>query len=316
LGAGVAGGLVVGAVAAYVAKPSGSTVTSTSVSTETITGTPSTTTVTTTVSGPSSSSPSSSSSSSSSSTPTLAFQILNTTEQAELVAIANAIIPTDSNGPGGTTANVAYFVDNQLNGEYGNDGNAFTGGPYILPNTSGQISVTGYNGQSTNYNSSTVTFKAAGQTYNVNYPTTTDVRIGSGNNYQYPLQKKEFWRIGLDSTEVYSNAAYGANFESLSPANQAQVLTDLWNNKPTAAQFQNIRPADFAYELFMLVWAGFLMDPMYGGNQGMVGWSLTGFNGVNMGNFYNEGYTDKQLMVASTPVRLKPASLGQFQQGS
>jgi hypothetical protein len=75
-------------------------------------------------------------------------------------------------------------------------------------------------------------------------------------------------------------------------------------------------PADFFYELFFMVYSGFTMDPMYGGNKGMVGWLLTGNNGVNMGNFYGEGYTTKQIMVMSTPPVLKPASLGMFQKGS
>jgi hypothetical protein len=58
------------------------------------------------------------------------------------------------------------------------------------------------------------------------------------------------------------------------------------------------------------------MDPLYGGNRGMVGWTYTGFNGVNQGNFYGEGHTVQELMVATTPTRLQPASLAQFQKGS
>jgi hypothetical protein len=77
-----------------------------------------------------------------------------------------------------------------------------------------------------------------------------------------------------------------------------------------------VLPSDFAYELFFMVWNGFWVDPVYGGNKGMVGWSYVGFHGTNLGNFYNEGYTSKQLMVATTPITLKPASLGQYQKGS
>src|SRR5216117_2352724 len=93
---------------------------------------------------------------------------------------------------------------------------------------------------------------------------------------------------------------------------QLTLLQDLWDNKP--ASFNNIRPSDFAYELTFMTWAGFLMDPIYGGNQNMVGWTYTGFNGVNFGNFYREGKDQKALMVATTPTRLKPASLAQYQQ--
>ena len=91
-------------------------------------------------------------------------------------------------------------------------------------------------------------------------------------------------------------------------------MTDLADNKPTS--FNDIVPSDFFNEVFFMTWCGFLMDPLYGGNQGMVGWELIGFNGVNMGNFYGEGHTTKQLMVATTPTRLKPASLAQFQQAA
>jgi hypothetical protein len=48
----------------------------------------------------------------------------------------------------------------------------------------------------------------------------------------------------------------------------------------------------------------------------LVGWTLTGFNGTNTGNFYNEGYSPKQIMLMTTPLILKPASLGQLQQAS
>jgi gluconate 2-dehydrogenase gamma chain len=118
--------------------------------------------------------------------------------------------------------------------------------------------------------------------------------------------------VGLVALQAYANSAYGGNFETLSSANQLLLLQDLWANKPTS--FSNILPSDFAYELTFMTWAGFLMDPIYGGNQNMVGWTYTGFNGVNFGNFYGEGQDQKALMVATTPTRLKPASLAQYQQ--
>jgi hypothetical protein len=85
---------------------------------------------------------------------------------------------------------------------------------------------------------------------------------------------------------------------------------------PGGTQFGPVLPSDFAYELFFMVWNGFWTDPVYGGNKGMVGWEYIAFHGVNLGNFYGEGYTPQQLMVATTPIKLKPASLGQFQKGS
>ena len=65
-----------------------------------------------------------------------------------------------------------------------------------------------------------------------------------------------------------------------------------------------------------MTWCGFLMDPIHGGNSNLVGWTHVAFNGVNTGNFYGEGMTTKQLMVATSPTRLRPASLGQLEQGA
>ena len=163
---------------------------------------------------------------------------------------------------------------------------------------------------------------SGGTTYTINYGTTASPRVGSGINYQYPINMREFWRVSLAALQKYSNAAYGGNFQTLSSANQLTVLQDLWANKPKTnyhtaddlTGFSNILPSDFAYELTFLTWAGFLMDPLYGGNQNMVGWDYVGYNGVNFGNFYGEGLSQKTLMVASTATKLKPASLAQYQQ--
>jgi len=245
-----------------------------------------------------------------------AFLTLNVTEQTELLAIASAIIPTDSTGPGATTAGVAYFIDHQLKGLYGHAGNVFMDSPHIPANTTGPITVNDFEGNPVTYTGATVTFNVGSTSYKVVYPATGNVRVGAGTRYQYLWDMREYWRLGLEGIETYATAAYGGAFETLSAANQTACLTDLWNNKPTLAQFNDILPSDFAYELFFMVWNGFGMDPVYGGNWNMVGWKYYGFNGVNMGNFFNEGLTTKEIMVMTKPVTLNPVSLGQFQKGS
>src|SRR5256712_6214189 len=126
---------------------------------------------------------------------------------------------------------------------------------------------------------------------------------------------REFWRIGLDALQKYAkdpNGAYKGPFESMSSTNQLTLLQDLWGDKPTS--FNNIRPSDFAYELTFMTWAGFLMDPIYGGNQNMVGRTYTGFNGLNFANFNAEGKDEKASMAANTRTRQKPASVAQHDQ--
>ncbi|HEV2121105.1 MAG TPA: gluconate 2-dehydrogenase subunit 3 family protein [Candidatus Bathyarchaeia archaeon] len=217
------------------------------------------------------------------------FISLSVAEQSLVEKIVETIIPTDSD-PGAKEAGVIYFIDRQLAGDYGQSANMFMDGPFVPPGQAGPITV-------------------GTQTYSAGSP---KVRVGAGTNYQYPLNLREFWRVGLLALQAYAKSAYGGNFETLSSANQLQLLQDLWANKPTS--FSNILPSDFAYELVFMTWAGFLMDPIYGGNQNMVGWTYTGFNGVNFGNFYGEGLDQKTLMVATSPTRLKPASLAQYQQ--
>ncbi len=119
-----------------------------------------------------------------------------------------------------------------------------------------------------------------------------------------------FWKTGLRALEDYAKATYGNTIESLSSDQITIVLTDLYNAKPTDFP---INPLDFFWEVLFLVWSGFFMDPVYGGNQNMAGWKLTGFTAANMGNAYGEELSPLTLMVASSPTRLQPSSLGNYQ---
>jgi TolA-binding protein len=241
-----------------------------------------------------------------------AYQIFTPNEVTLVNAIASTFIPTDSNGPGGTQAGCSYFIDGQLAGKYGVSGHMYMQGPFIqhdlttpvTPNETPRI-FTAYNGQV--YTVGTNTSFSAG---------TMKTVPDNGMRYQYNFNLRYYWHLGLEALQTYANTAYGGNFETLTAANQAKCLQDIANNVPKQSAFNDILPADFFYELFFMVYSGFTMDPMYGGNKNMVGWILTGNNGVNMGNFYGEGYTTKQIMLMTSPPVLKPASLGQYQKGS
>jgi len=260
------------------------------------------------------------------------FVSLSVSEQTLVEAIVETIIPTDSSGPGAKEAGVIYFIDRQLAADYGQSANMFRDGPHIptkLPaNSTTPLMVNPSLGWALLPSPRGGGGSTAAIAYTGNssatppIPITASPRVGSGINYQYAPNLREFWRVGLAALEKYANASYGGNFESLSATNQLKVLQDVWGNLPTTnyatsddlTGFSNIIPADFAYEVTFMTWAGFLMDPLYGGNLNMVGWAYTGFNGVNFGNFYGEGLDQKSLMVATTPTRLTPASLAQYQQ--
>jgi gluconate 2-dehydrogenase gamma chain len=214
---------------------------------------------------------------------------LSIDEQILLEAVVETIIPSEQNSPGAKEAGVIFFIDRQLTGDYGTNARMYMEPPYIRSGTVGPITVDG-----------------------ITYPQgAPSVPFPASQRYQYAMPLREFWRYGLESLQNYSNDSYGQNFEDLNNDQKVNVLTDLANNVPT--EFAGILPVDFFNEVIFMTWSGFLMDPKYGGNRGMVGWLHTGFNGVNMGDFYNEGYRVTELMVSDQPIRLMPASLGQFQ---
>ncbi len=218
-----------------------------------------------------------------------AFITLGVNEQKIVEAIVETIIPSDATGPGGKEAGVIFFIDHQLAGDYGNNARMFMQGPFVPSGQAGPLTV-------------------GGITYSAGSPN----EPYAGPTYQYDLALREFWRLGLLALETYSNSAYGGkNFEDLTVDQRTQVLTDLSTNKPTS--FNGIVPVDFFNEVIFLTWSGFFMDPVYGGNVGKVGWTLTGFTGANMGDAFNEGRNVQTLMVASTPTRYAPHSLGEFQ---
>ncbi|MFB3888021.1 MAG: gluconate 2-dehydrogenase subunit 3 family protein [Candidatus Bathyarchaeia archaeon] len=229
------------------------------------------------------------------------FLTLNPNERVEVEAIAEAMIPSDSNGPGAKEAGVVYFIDRMLAGSYGKGGNYYLQGPFVMPQ-SGSVTVEGAIYPDT-------------QKKPITYPGgTITPRLQAGTAYQYAFNPREFWRRGLMFLEDYCNSAFSNKFENLTVDQQTQVLKNLFNNNVTAMQFfSGPTPAEFFNELHDMVTAGFWTDPLYGGNIGMVGWNLLAFPGVNSGAA--QGHTSEELMTATTPTRLPAMSLADLQKG-
>jgi gluconate 2-dehydrogenase gamma chain len=249
------------------------------------------------------------------------FLTLNINEQAILEPIVETIIPS-TDGSGAKEAGVIHFIDRQLASDYGQSANMFMEGPWILP-TSNAIAPPAIPPATTAGIPTSPAYQKLFPTAPTafTYSGTVIPRIGSGINYQYGFNMRQFWKTGLEAVQNYAkSSAYGGKYQTLSATSQLNLLNDLWMGKPTTGfaddHGTNIRPVDFAYELSFMTWAGFLMDPLYGGNQNMVGWQYVGFNGVNLGNAYGEGLSQQNLMLATTPTRLKPASLAQYQQAA
>ncbi len=230
------------------------------------------------------------------------FLTLNPQERNLVEAIAETMIPTDGNGPGAREAGVVYFIDRMLAGNYGKGGNMYLQGPFVTPQ------------------SNSITFQGAvypsTQKAPITYPGgTISPRLQAGTSYQYAFNPREFWRRALVFLQNYCTAAKGGNFETLSSATQITVLQELSDNSSTntalQSAFQGPNAAEFFNEVYDMVVAGFLADPVYGGNQNLVGWQLIAFNGNYWGD--DIGLGSKKLMTAATPVRLPPKSLSQLQ---
>ena len=222
-----------------------------------------------------------------------AFLTLNPiTERPVVEALAEAMIPSDASGPGAKEAGVIYFIDRMLAGNYGKAGNMFMQGPFVHPQT-GSLTVHGIT-----YSKGTIT-----------------PRLQAGTAYQYAFSPRTFWRNGLMSLQTYCNSAYGGNFEKLTTDQQTKVLQDLFDNKSDNSKlqdaFQAPNAAEFLNEVHDLVVAGFWSDPVYGGNQGMVGWKHIAFNANYWGD--DIGLGAAKLMLQSTPTKLPPMSLSDLQ---
>jgi gluconate 2-dehydrogenase gamma chain len=235
------------------------------------------------------------------------FLTLNPTERVEVEALAEVMIPTDSSGPGAKEAGVVYFIDHQLAGGYGQASGKwwYMQGPFVTPQPSGTtLTVMG------------AVYPSTAKTAITYTDGTISPRLEAGTSYQYGFYPREYWRRGLEFLETYSKAVKGQAFENLSTSDQTSILKDMAANDSsnTALQsaFQGPNAAEFFNEVYDMVIAGFLTDPIYGGNQGLVGWKLIAFNGSYWGE--DKGIGPEKLMTAGSPTRLQPKSLGQLQQ--
>jgi gluconate 2-dehydrogenase gamma chain len=196
--------------------------------------------------------------------PTLGGFTYFNTFQAEIVnAAAGRLIPTDATGPGAIEAGVVFFIDRQLSALYGLTGRRYENGPYAT-------------GTST-------------------------------QGDQSGLDMRDRYRLGIQGMQDYSQQLYQSGFARLTAAQQDRVLTDMQAGVPDSFDGNSIQaattmpasgggealeqmapgaPGVGAQAFFNLLLshtiAGFFADPVYGGNQDMIGWKLIGFPGAQM----------------------------------
>jgi gluconate 2-dehydrogenase gamma chain len=97
--------------------------------------------------------------------------------------------------------------------------------------------------------------------------------------------QRETYRRGIASINAYSQSKNKQDFASLSAAQQDAILTDMQTGAATG--FYAPAAAAFFSTLVAHVREGTFCDPLYGGNQGAVGWKMVGFPGAQVA--YGEG---------------------------
>lgn len=99
--------------------------------------------------------------------------------------------------------------------------------------------------------------------------------------------------VGLAGLEAAATALLGEGFLQLDAEGQDRVLETIESGTAPAWPSAMVRPAAFFAMVRLHTLQGFLADPVHGGNQGYVGWRLTGYPGPR---HRSGGVSERQLM--------------------
>lgn len=189
-----------------------------------------------------------------------AVEHFNPVESVMVEALTARILPGTPEDPGAREAGVVFYIDRALAGtNEGYSKKTYTAGPFV------------------NVTEDQADVEATSRTdiYQVVPTRQADV---SRYGYQSVLTPQELYRRGLDSLGAYSESEYGAAFADLSEAQQDEILTAMEADE--IAGFDAPSGSAFFTMVRNDTIEGMFSDPMYGGNQDMVGWKLIGFPGA------------------------------------
>jgi gluconate 2-dehydrogenase gamma chain len=115
--------------------------------------------------------------------------------------------------------------------------------------------------------------------------------------------QREAYTVGLAALERYAKQTRGAAFLQLTETHQISLLIDVESGTATGA---NVGFAGSSAQFFALVrghvMQGTFGDPVYGGNEGFVGWDLLGYPGVRT------VVTPNEQKLLSPPTRVRSSA--------
>lgn len=95
--------------------------------------------------------------------------------------------------------------------------------------------------------------------------------------YQLPLVPRDIYRLGLADADAVAKAQYGNVFAQLTQEQQDGLLQGF---EAGSVEFKQVPAKVFFSFLLQNTREGFFSDPIHGGNQGMIGWTLINFPGA------------------------------------
>lgn len=211
-----------------------------------------------------------------------AIKFFNSTESMIVEALTARILPGTPDDPGAREAGVVYYIDNLLAGS--NEGLAvktYTQGPY-LEVTEQETPV-----EST---SRTDIYQTV--------PVTSE--LASRYGYQSALSPQDLYRRACLSVVAHVKATYDTTFDKLTEAQHDEIIQAMIDDKVTG--FDAPSGSAFFAKLRNDTIEGMFSDPMYGGNQDMVGWKMIGYPGPR--GFYTAAE------IADPNFKADPVSLG------
>jgi len=181
-------------------------------------------------------------------------------ESKTVDAIVSRIMPGSADDPGAHEAGVVTYIDNKLHGtNLGYDLKTYQQGPFLV----------------TSETPTTVEAASATDIYHT-------IPVGSDQQSRYGFQStlgpQEAYRRGIGFVDAYAQSKFKKNFVDLTTDQQDSILTDMAGGKATG--FDSPDGKSFFTQLRNDTIEGMFSDPMYGGNQNMVGWKLIGYPGA------------------------------------
>lgn len=170
-----------------------------------------------------------------------ARQFFTRTDDFEVLkAATECVFPEDDNGPGAIGLNVPYFIDKQLAGLWGINGQDYRAGPF-QPQAS------------------------------------QDPGHVQPHPEQSAMNRGAIFLNGLRKLNEVSEKRFGKRFESANEEQQIQILQAFENDD---IDMVGVAASDFFTLLRQTTLEGAYSDPLYGGNKNMRGWKMKEYPGA------------------------------------